>query len=105
MSDRNLRDKADALARSAVAIVADAASEETSRLTSEIDSLKALVSEMIIKAEPFAKLAETFERDLSDMHPLAFEVATNDNMIDFYLGDLRSLSKAVRKAKETVGTR
>jgi hypothetical protein len=81
------------------------AEERCVRLTSERDALKALVSEMIIKAEPFAKLAETFEDDLSNLHPLAFEVATNDNMIDFYLGDLRSLSETVRKAKETVGTR
>jgi hypothetical protein len=86
------------------------AAAEIERLTSEIDSLKALVSEMIQKAEPVTAIVESFAHDpdqrlddLLDDTIAVVQLAKRVSWFSLTVGDLRALSETVRKAKETVG--
>lgn len=52
MSERNIRDKAEAQARGAVAMIADAASEEISRLTARVAELEKALAWQPIETAP-----------------------------------------------------
>jgi hypothetical protein len=70
---------------------------EIRKKDSEIDSLKALVSEMILKAEPFAEVISRLNvKGMRDRD--GFEIVVS-------VRQASALLQSVRKAKETVGTR
>jgi hypothetical protein len=76
------------------------AEERCVRLTSERDALKAIVSDLVKAAEPFVRTANNYRA--RDPNYIGFG-RSGTGYKDFDLGDLRALSSAVRKAKETVG--
>ena len=72
---------------------------EITRLTSERDALKAIVSDLVKAAEPFVRTANNYRA--RDPNYIGFG-RSGTGYKDFDLGDLRSLSEAVARAGKEV---